>query len=119
MHEGTSRNLLIRPLRDFLATESAGGLVVVLAAFSAVAWANSPWRASYERLWATMFELRLGPWSLALDLRHWVNEALMAISAIRLAGVQRLVYLSVHDVGSAPWLPHFGSKIAAEAAKRE
>ena len=32
-----------------------------------------------SRLWATMFELRLGSWSLALDLRHWVNEALMAI----------------------------------------
>jgi NhaA family Na+:H+ antiporter len=52
---------------------------VVLAAVSAIAWANSPWRASYERVWATMFQLRLGSLSLALDLRHWVNEALMAI----------------------------------------
>lgn len=79
MHEGTSRRLLIRPLRDFLITESAGGVAVVVAALSAIAWANSPWRASYERLWVTVFELRLGSWSLALDLRHWVNEALMAI----------------------------------------
>src|SRR5687768_12371946 len=79
MHEGTSRKLLIRPLRDFLATESGGGFAVMVAALSAIAWANSPWRAGYERLWATMFELRLGPWTLALDLRHWVNEALMAI----------------------------------------
>jgi len=79
MHEGTSRKLLIRPLRDFLATESAGGFAVVVAALSAIAWANSPWRAGYERLWATVFELRLGSWSLALDLRHWVNEALMAV----------------------------------------
>jgi Na+/H+ antiporter NhaA len=69
MHEGTSRKLLIRPLRDFLATESAGGFaVVVVAAHSAIAWANSPWRAGYERLWATVFELRLGSWSLAMDL---------------------------------------------------
>ena len=44
------------------------------------------------------------------------NESLMAISGIRRAGVERLVYLSVHHVDGAPWLPHFGSKIAAEAA---
>jgi Na+:H+ antiporter, NhaA family len=79
MHEGTSSRLLVRPLRDFLARESAGGFAVVLAAIAAIAWANSPWRASYEQLWLTVFELRLGSWTLALDLRHWVNEALMAI----------------------------------------
>lgn len=73
MHEGTRRKL-IRPLRDFLVTESAGGVAVVVAALSALAWANSPWRASYERVWATVFEFRLGSWALALDLRHWVNE---------------------------------------------
>ena len=79
MHEGKGRKPLIRPLRDFLATESAGGFAVVVAALVALVWANSPWQASYERLWTTMFELHLGSWSLALDLRHWVNEALMAI----------------------------------------
>lgn len=79
MHEGTSRKLSIRPLRDFLATESSGGVAVVAAAVFAIAWANSPWQAGYEQFWTTMFELRLGSWSLALDFRHWVNEALMAI----------------------------------------
>lgn len=79
MHEGISRKLSIRPLHDFLATESAGGVAVVAAAVLAIAWANSPWRASYEQVWTTLFELRLGSWSLALDFRHWVNEALMAI----------------------------------------
>lgn len=47
------------------------------------------------------------------------SEALMAISGMRSAGVQRVVYLSVHDVTSAPWLPHFGSKIGVEAAVRQ
>ena len=79
MHEGTSRKLSIRPLRDFLATESSGGVAVVAAALVAIAWANSPWQAGYEQLWTTMLELRLGSWSLALDFRHWVNEALMAV----------------------------------------
>ncbi len=47
------------------------------------------------------------------------HEALMAISGMRLAGVKRLVYLSVHQVDGAPWLPHFGGKIGVEAAVRK
>lgn len=46
------------------------------------------------------------------------HEALMAVSAMREAGVKRVVYLSVHHVESAPWLPHFGSKVGAEFAVR-
>jgi len=45
-----------------------------------------------------------------------VNEALMALTGMRGTGVRRLVYLSVHQVDSAPWLPHFGGKIGIEAA---
>lgn len=42
------------------------------------------------------------------------SEALMAITGMRLAGVKRVVYNSVHHVRDAPWLPHFGSKIGVE-----
>ena len=47
------------------------------------------------------------------------SEALMAVTAMRTAGVKRVVYVSVHDVDLAPWLPHFGSKIGVEAAIRK
>ena len=47
------------------------------------------------------------------------QEALMAISGMRLAGVKRLVYLSVHHVDAAAWLPHFGGKIGVEAAVKK
>jgi uncharacterized protein YbjT (DUF2867 family) len=43
------------------------------------------------------------------------SEALMAITAMRGAGVRRVVYLSVHRADEAPWLPHFGSKVGIEA----
>lgn len=79
MSSRATRIVLIRPLRDFLATESAGGFAVVGAALLALAWANSAWQASYQQLWATDLEFRLGSLSLALDLRQWVNEGLMAI----------------------------------------
>jgi uncharacterized protein YbjT (DUF2867 family) len=44
------------------------------------------------------------------------TEALMAITGMREAGVSRVVYVSVHDVHKAPWLPHFGGKLGVEQA---
>jgi len=69
----------IRPLRDFLAAEAAGGAVLLVAAAAALAWANSPWKASYNDLWTTRLSIGLGDHVLALDLRHWVNEGLMTV----------------------------------------
>lgn len=40
---------------------------------------NSPFGASYEALWSTQVRVAVGGFELAEDLRHWVNEALMAI----------------------------------------
>jgi uncharacterized protein YbjT (DUF2867 family) len=43
------------------------------------------------------------------------SEALMAITGMRKARVKRVVYVSVHDVETAAWLPHFGAKLGVEA----
>ncbi len=43
------------------------------------------------------------------------HEGIMAVNGARMAGVRRLVYLSVQNVDRAPHLPHFGSKLAVEA----
>ena len=61
---------VIDPLKDFLRKEAAGGIVLFVAAVVALAWANSPAGGAYEDLW------ELEAW---LDLRHWVNDGLMAI----------------------------------------
>ncbi len=70
---------LPRAVLRFLHTESAGGIVLLLGALVALAWANSPWQASYESLWSTELAVELGPFRLAEDLRHWVNDGLMAL----------------------------------------
>ena len=70
---------LPKPIRRFLHTESSGGVVLLIAAAAALAWANSPWSAAYEDFWHTEISLRLGEFSRAMDLRHFVNEALMAL----------------------------------------
>jgi Na+:H+ antiporter, NhaA family len=70
---------VIRPLRDFLAAEAAGGLLLVATAVVALIWANSPWSGSYRALWASHIDLRAAGHSLDLDLRHWVNDGLMTL----------------------------------------
>ncbi|MBA3559401.1 MAG: NmrA family NAD(P)-binding protein [Gemmatimonadaceae bacterium] len=42
--------------------------------------------------------------------------SLIALSEAKRAGAERIVYLSVHDVGKGPHLPHFASKFAIEHA---
>ena len=71
--------LILQPLQSFLRTEEASGILLLAAAVAALAWANSPWQASYDALWHTQFTVGLGRWSLAEDLQHWVNDALMAL----------------------------------------
>ena len=42
------------------------------------------------------------------------HEGLMAINGMRMAGVKKIVYMSVHNLEQAPHLPHFGSKLPVE-----
>src|SRR5699024_212154 len=66
-------------LRRFVVTENSGAVVLLLATVAALVWANSPWRAGYEALWAAEAGLHVGPVNLVHTLRDWVNEGLMAI----------------------------------------
>jgi NhaA family Na+:H+ antiporter len=42
-------------------------------------WANSPWAVAYDGLLHTPLGLSVGERVLQLDLRHWINDGLMAI----------------------------------------
>jgi uncharacterized protein YbjT (DUF2867 family) len=44
------------------------------------------------------------------------HEGLMAVNGARMAGVKKVVYMSVQDAHKAPHLPHFGAKLPVEAA---
>jgi NhaA family Na+:H+ antiporter len=70
---------MIRPLRDFLRTEAAGGVVLVAAAVAALVWANSPAQDSYEDLWSSTVVVGFRDHVLSLDLRTWVNDGLMTV----------------------------------------
>jgi Na+/H+ antiporter NhaA len=73
-----ARNLAA-PVRRFLSTEAGGAIVMLVAAIAALVWANSPWPHSYESVWTTRLVVRIGTAGIAIDLRHWINEGLMAL----------------------------------------
>lgn len=47
------------------------------------------------------------------------QEGLAALNEAKKAGVQRIVYLSIHNVEIGPHIPHFANKIAIERALKE
>ena len=63
----------------YFGTEAGGSALLLAATVLALAWANSPWSASYEAFWTTTARLGIGDVSLTMDLRHWVNDAAMAL----------------------------------------
>jgi len=68
-----------RPVSQFLHIEASSGILLVGAAIVALIWANSPWAASYRDLWATELSIDVGGHVISEDLRHWINDGLMAI----------------------------------------
>ena len=70
---------LLRPIERFFGLESASGILLLLSAAVALVWANSPWAASYFDLWHLPTVIAAGPYSLSLDLHHWINDGLMVV----------------------------------------
>ena len=73
------RGELLDPLNDFLRDETVGAVALFAAAVAAVVWANSPASDAYGSLWSSELKLGVGDLAITQDLRHWVNDALMAL----------------------------------------
>ena len=70
---------VLRPFHQFARWQASGALLLLVCAVGALVWANSPWAIAYEELLHTPFRISLGERFLQLDLRHWINDGLMAI----------------------------------------
>ena len=101
----------VSALLDFLRSESAGGVVLILSGIAALLWANSAWSGLYRGL----FEFRLGP----EPIRLWINDALMAIFFL-LVGLELRREMTIGELASpdrlaAPALAALGGMIAPAA----
>jgi NhaA family Na+:H+ antiporter len=70
---------VLRPLQSFFELEMAGGILLVLAAALALAWANSPWASVYEGLLHYPLAVRVGGFQAAFELHVLVNDVLMTV----------------------------------------
>jgi len=66
-------------IKDFLALESAGGILLAGAAALAMLLANSPLEGVYVRFLDTPVEVRFGAFEIAKPFLLWINDGLMAV----------------------------------------
>lgn len=66
-------------LNSLLKDEAIGGKLIAAFAVLALVVVNSPFKDVYNAFWHLTLSIGLGDFSLSQDLRHWVNEGLMAI----------------------------------------
>lgn len=59
--------------------QASSGILLLIATAAALAWANSPWKASYHAFWDQQLPIRAGAFDLTLTPHGWVNDGLMAI----------------------------------------
>jgi Na+:H+ antiporter, NhaA family len=69
---------IVGPLDRFLRTEVGSGFLLLGAAFIALVWSNVA-ETSYETFWTTSVSVEIGSLSLSEDLRHVINDLLMAV----------------------------------------
>jgi NhaA family Na+:H+ antiporter len=67
------------PFQQFARRQASGGLLLLLFAVCALVWANSPWATAYGQMLHEPFGISFGEHLLRFDLRHWINDGLMAV----------------------------------------
>ena len=69
----------ISSINEFFKLESAGGILLMIAAALAIVFANSPLSGYYDLLLDTPVEIRIGALEIAKPLLLWINDGLMAV----------------------------------------
>ena len=73
------RTVVADRLKHFLDTENAGAKLLAIATILALAWANSPFSASYSELWTAPLPDFLTFGDHIPDLRHLINDGAMTL----------------------------------------
>lgn len=66
-------------LEHFLHIEAASGILLLLAALTALVWANSPFAHAYHALWEMPVVFSVGQHVFSQPLHFWINDGLMTV----------------------------------------
>jgi NhaA family Na+:H+ antiporter len=94
--------LVVRPLERFLQLEAGSASLLLTAALVALVWSNFA-AESYDDLWSSSIAVDLGLLELEEDLRHLVNDLLMAVFfyVVALEVKREILFGSLRDRRSA------------------
>lgn len=68
-----------RLLKDFLESEKAGGVILLVCTVISLWIANSQWGSGYVDFWHQYADLSFASVKLNYSIEHWINDGLMAI----------------------------------------
>ena len=71
--------MLIENIRKFFRLKSAPGILLLIAAITAIIVENSFLSDSYSKLLHSSMSIKISNFSIDKDLHHWINDGLMAI----------------------------------------
>lgn len=70
---------VLTPFQQFIADQTTSSLLLIASTLVALIIANSSYADDFEALFATPLGLILGEHAFRMDLRHWINDGLMAL----------------------------------------
>jgi Na+:H+ antiporter, NhaA family len=110
---------VLAPFQHFARLEASGGIVLLVCTAVALAWANSPWAASYHHLWEQELSLSIGALTARASLHAAINDGLMAVFFF-LVGLEIKREMLVGELASArraalPVAAAFGGMIVPAA----
>jgi NhaA family Na+:H+ antiporter len=93
---------VVQPLERFLREEAGSGTLLLAAAIAALVWSNVA-TGAYEDFWTTDVRVSVGSLLLEEDLRHVVNDLLMALFffVVALEVKRELLFGSLRDRATA------------------
>jgi NhaA family Na+:H+ antiporter len=108
----------VRPVDRFFRTEVGSGSLLLAAALVALVWSNVA-TGTYGDFWTTQIKLEVGSFVIDEDLRHLVNDLLMAIFfyVVALEVKREFLFGSLRERGSAavPAAAALGTMVGAAA----
>ena len=107
---------VVQPLERFLREEAGSGALLLAAALAALVWTNVA-SGSYSDFWETSISIEVGSLSLEEDLRHVVNDLLMAVFffVVALEVKRELIFGTLRDrrTAAVPVAAALGTMVGA------
>src|SRR3546814_9061494 len=70
---------VFQPFREFLRTEQASGVILIICTAFSIILANSAAGEDYQAFWETHIGFHWGEFSIDHSLLHWINDGLMVV----------------------------------------